>query len=269
MPELTDQLGRIVHFTHPFQKIISLVPSQTELLYDLGLDKEIVGITKFCVHPREWFLHKAKVGGTKKIRFESIHQLNPDLIIANKEENNQQDVEKLAADYTLWISDIKELDDACGMIIALGQLTGREAKAAWIIDQIRSRFSKLRQWLIDFSADRNMPATAYLIWQNPYMAAGAGTFIHHLMACCGFRNIFENRPRYPEINISDLQARGCELLLLSSEPFPFKEKHLAQIQQKLPDTRILLVDGEMFSWYGSRLLLAPAYFEQLLLQIRQ
>ena len=110
----------------------------------------------------------------------------------------------------------------------------------------------------------NKPQTAYLIWRNPYMAAGGDTFINDMMNHCGFENIYKETNRYPEIAIEELREKNCELLLLSSEPFSFKEKHVEELQPLLPDTKIILVDGEMFSWYGSRLLYGPEYFQQLL-----
>ncbi len=116
MPIFTDQTGREVSIpSHP-QRIISLVPSQTELLFDLGLEEQVAGITKFCVHPEKWFRSKTRIGGTKNIKSALIHQLQPDLIIANKEENVKEQVEELAAHYPVWVSDIHDLQSALDMI---------------------------------------------------------------------------------------------------------------------------------------------------------
>jgi len=260
MPFYTDQLKRIIELSQPPKRIISLVPSQTELLFDLGLDEEVVGITKFCVHPENWFRTKARVGGTKQLHLEKIKELQPDLIIANKEENLQQQIEELEKDFPVWISNINNLDDAVEMIELIGEITNKQSKAKQIIIQINECFSQLK-------TQNSKLETCYLIWQNPYMTIGGDTFINDMMSRAGFQNIFQNQKRYPEITIEQLKAANCKLLLLSSEPFPFKQKHIDELQPLLPNTKIILVDGEMFSWYGSRLLKAPAYFQQLQNQV--
>lgn len=257
MPIYTDQLSRTIKVPASPQRIVSLVPSQTELLYDLGLDREVAGITKFCVHPADWFRNKQRVGGTKTVHLEVIDALQPDLIIANKEENVREQVEALARRYPVWISDVNTLPDALDMICSVGVITGRAAAASQIARRINEGFSELKPISTPVK-------TAYLIWRDPYMTTGHDTFIHDQLRRCGLENVFGGQTRYPAITIGDLQAAGCELLLLSSEPYPFREKHLVELQSILPHTTILLADGEMFSWYGSRLLQAPAYFNELL-----
>src|SRR5258706_4616065 len=259
MPSFTDQTGHAISLDRTPRRIISLVPSQTELLYDLGLNSEIIGITKFCVRPDEWFHTKTRVGGTKQLKMNSIHQLQPDLVIANKEENLKEQVEELASRYPVWTSDIKNLADAYEMINQIGLMTGKQEAAATLINQVKTNFSRLPTQLPLLRA-------AYLIWQKPYMTVGGDTFINAMLQAAGFDNIFSNKTRYPEITVADLLTanppagrQGCQLLLLSSEPFPFKQKHVDELQSSLPNTRILLVDGEIFSWYGSRMLKAPSY----------
>lgn len=247
-------------------RIISLVPSQTELLFDLGLGEEVAGITKFCVRPEGWSRSKTKVGGTKNIKMEIIHQLKPDLIIANKEENTKEQIEELSKSYRVWVTDIKTLDDAQHMIKNIGELVGKRERANLLLKKIKERFSHLETKL---QTTNNKPQTAYLIWHNPYMVAGGDTFINDMLKHCGFENIFKETNRYPEITIEQLKEKKCELLLLSSEPFPFKQKHIEELQQQLPGTKIILVDGEMFSWYGSRLLFAPEYFTGLIKEFRE
>jgi len=239
------------------QRIISLVPSQTELLYDLGLDGEVIGITRFCVHPEKWFRTKTRIGGTKNINIEKILSLKPDLVIANKEENVKEQIEALQPFTKVYVSDVANLIDAKNMILQVGALVAKNEKAVFLAEQIEKKFSKLESF-----HNNEIPA-AYFIWRNPYMVAGGDTFINDMMYYCGFKNVFEDRLRYPEINVNDLQALDCKVLLLSSEPFPFKQKHVDELQPLLPDIKILLVDGEMFSWYGSRLLHAPDYFTRL------
>ncbi len=256
MPVFIDQTRRTVSVTGIPQRIISLVPSQTELLFDLGLHDEVIGITKFCVHPVEWFRSKTKIGGTKRINTDLIHQLNPDLIIANKEENDKEQVEELANYFPVWISNVGNLDEAYYMIKQVGLITNKEQPANKIVSLIKENFAELP------APDIRFPTT-YLIWKDPYMTIGGDTFIHALLEAAGFENIFAGQTRYPAIRIDDLEKVGCQLLLLSSEPFPFKQKHIEELQAQLPATKIVLVDGEMFSWYGSRLLSAPGYFRKL------
>ncbi|MFI5156026.1 MAG: helical backbone metal receptor, partial [Chitinophagales bacterium] len=133
-----DQLGRIVHCVECPQRIISLVPSQTELLYELGLGNEVLGITKFCIHPEEWFRKKTKVGGTKQLHFEIIDKIAPDLILANKEENRKEDIEILARRYNVWVSDVSNLDAAVEMIQGIGLITCRMQESIQIIQDIQS-----------------------------------------------------------------------------------------------------------------------------------
>jgi len=241
------------------KRIVSLVPSQTELLYDLGLDESVVGITKFCIHPPAWLTTKTIIGGTKNIHLERIKALNPDLIIANKEENVKEQVEALAENFNVFVTDINDLNSALQMIKDIGLLTGTPAKAGEISNAIINNFSNI-------TPTKKINA-AYLIWKNPYMAAGGDTFINDMLARCGFQNIYAGTNRYPEINVADSALANCQLLLLSSEPYPFQQKHIDELQQHLPNTKIMLVDGEMFSWYGSRLVQAPIYFNQLIQSI--
>ena len=243
------------------KRIVSLVPSQTELLHWFGLEEETVGITKFCVHPNSWFRSKTRVSGTKAINKTIIDQLQPDLIIANKEENLQHEIEALAVDYPVWLTDVKNLEDALKMIHDIGQLSNKQDAALSLVKEIKSRFESLGS---QPKTENRKFKTCYLIWQNPYMTIGGDTFIHDMLTRCGFENIFAGKTRYPELTIFDLLIANCQLLLLPSEPFPFKQRHVDELQIQLPNTRIVLVDGEMFSWYGSRLLNAAEYFKNLI-----
>ena len=258
----TDQMGRKIRLHKRPERIVSLVPSQTELLYDLGAGDRIVGITKFCIHPEEWFKTKTRVGGTKKINFEIIKKLNPDLIIGNKEENEQQQMEELMLGYPLWISDIKNMTEALQMITSIGRLIEEKEKAENLALKIESGFQKLAE---SRTATSNIRA-AYLIWYNPIMCAGRNTFINEMLDLCGFKNIFDKEAtdRYPSITLDYLRELNPELILLSSEPYPFETRHIQEFQQTCPQATIKLVDGELFSWYGSRMQYAPDYFTKLL-----
>ena len=264
MSAFTDQLGRTLILPQSPRRIVSLVPSQTELLYTLdpqGSAYDVVGITKFCTHPEAWFRQRTRVGGTKDINIERVHSLRPDLILANKEENDRQQVEELARHYPVWVSDVKTLPDALEMIRSVGILTGREQQGAELAGEIARRFADLDASLQETPSDT--PRTAYLIWRNPWMVAGGDTFIQDMLRRCGCTNLFEHLDRYPSINLRSLADAGCGQVLLSSEPYPFREQHIQEIRAVLPDAKIRLVDGELFSWYGSRLLEAPAYFQRL------
>lgn len=256
----TDQVGRRITIHKIPKRIISVVPSQTELLFDLGLDEEVIGITKFCIYPEEWFQTKTRVGGTKQLKMEVIHQLQPDLIIANKEENTKEHIEELEKYYPVWVSDVNNLEDAYTMIAQIGVITGKEEKAKAMTTAIINEFSSLSQ-------KETLITACYLIWQKPYMTIGGDTFIHAMLEAAGFKNIFKNKLRYPETTIQEIKKLKPDVVLLSSEPFPFRQKHIDELKAQLPDTKIFPADGEMFSWYGSRLLKAPVYFKKLYGQI--
>lgn len=242
------------------KRIISLVPSQTELLYDIGLQAETIGITKFCIHPTTWFKIKERVGGTKTINLAKIKELKPHLVIANKEENVREQVEAIGKDFPVWLTDINNLEEALQMIEDIGALTGKQTEATALTISIQKSFDQLEK----HKTQNTKPKTAYLIWQKPYMSVGGDTFINNMLQQCGFENIFSHKTRYPQTSIRELQIANCELLLLSSEPYPFKQKHVDELSIHLPGVKILLVDGEFFSWYGSRLVKAPEYFKKLI-----
>lgn len=252
-----DMIGQLVRLPSPPKRIVSLVPSQTELLYDLGLDEEVVGITKFCVHPESWYRIKKRVGGTKTVSIDAVRALKPDLIIANKEENVREQVEALSNLFPIWTSDIKDIDGALSMINSVARLTNRPARGAAIVSSVLSGLARLR------NLEHKDIKVAYYIWRKPWMCAGSDTFISNILSAMGWENVVKE-PRYPEIPPNMLTERQVALVLLSSEPYPFSEKHIKEIEALLPQTRILLVDGEMFSWYGSRLVPAMSYLKELL-----
>lgn len=261
MKTFKDQLGTSHSFATTPKRIISLVPSQTELLYDLGLEESIVGITKFCVHPNHFKNTKKSVGGTKKVHFEKIRLLQPDVIIANKEENTKEIVEELSKICPVWVTDIVTIEDNLQMISDFGVLFNKRVEAQKWIDKINFAIAEFKE----FSKEYPIQKTAYFIWANPYMVAGSPTFINVLMALNKFENMYANQlDRYPEINLQKMPEEGNPtLVLLSSEPFPFKEEQAIAIQQVLPQVKIIFVDGEMFSWYGSRLVKAMNYFKKM------
>jgi len=260
--EFIDQLGRRIKVEWPPNRIISLVPSQTELLNWLGLNNEIVGITKFCVHPNEWFRTKQRIGGTKKFDFDKIAELQPDLIIANKEENEELQIKQLMKQYPVWMSDIHTLEEAFDMMKGVGELVDRADKVNDLISKVKIEFAGLN------SSKLHRKKAAYFIWKDPFMVTGHDTFLTDMLKQCGFVNVFEEyEGRYPEVTKEDIQKQSSDVILLSSEPYPFSEKHIDEFRQICPAAKIVLVDGEYFSWYGSRLLGAPAYFNKVLNEI--
>jgi ABC-type Fe3+-hydroxamate transport system substrate-binding protein len=251
-------MGRQVELETLPKRIISLVPSQTELLFDLGLREQVVGITKFCVHPAHWRKEKTIVGGTKNFHFDTIEKLKPDLIIGNKEENYEEGIETLKKHFPIWMSDIETFDQAISMIDKVSYLTGKQQVGLELIEKIQTAFRGLKK----------LPEirSLYLMWHNPWMGVANRTFIHTMMEKIGLMNVIGNRDRYPELSKNDIQSLAPDLVLLSTEPFPFSVKFIPEIRDILPNARIEIVDGEMFSWYGSRLALAPAYFNSLSFQ---
>jgi ABC-type Fe3+-hydroxamate transport system substrate-binding protein len=267
-----DQLGQKLNLEFPPQRIISLVPSQTEFLYDIGLGEKVVGITKFCIHPKAWFKEKKRIGGTKNVDFAAIEALQPDLIIANKEENTKSEIERLSQKYPVWISDIYNLDDALEMMRKIGDFWADETStkttyrhtAYAIAANIESDFLAYAAARATKKPHEAAQKVAYFIWREPYMVAARETFIDDMLARAGFVNAFGELSRYPIISAEVLAKADLDLILLSSEPYPFGAKHVAEFAALCPNTKIEIVDGEFFSWYGSRLRYAPAYFERLL-----
>ena len=242
------------------KKIISLVPSITELLFDLGLCSETIAITKFCIHPTDWCSTKEKIGGTKNLQIKKIIGLQPDLIIANKEENNQAQIEALVELFPVYITDVANYEDAIKMILRVGEITSKYAEAERLVENIEKNFKLIMKPAQDIK-------TAYFIWKDPFMTIGGETFISDMMRRIGLQNIFQNQERYPTITLEDVADASPQLILLSSEPYPFKENHILQIQSVVQTAKILLADGEMFSWYGSRMKNMPFYFNNLLKEI--
>ena len=246
-----------------YPKIISLVPSITLLLFDLGLENSIIGRTKFCIHPKEKVKQIPTIGGTKNIDIEKIKALQPTIIFATKEENEKVQIIELKKIFNVVIFDVKNLDDNYNMIAKIGKLTSTEIKATEIIEQTKLNFEHLK--------NINSPSLSlYLIWRKPYMTIGKDTFIHAMLETIGLKNMFAHQTRYPIIqNLQTSYFAKCELVLLSSEPYPFTQLHIKEIQEQLPNAKILLVDGEYFSWYGSKMMNAPKYFNELIKTIEQ
>lgn len=249
-----DMLGHKVALTRPVKRIVSLVPSVTEFLFDIGLEKEVVGVTKFCKYP-EVVSGKVKVGGTKNIDLDKIDALSPDLIIANKEENEKSAIDELQKKYPVWVGEVKTIDDAFVMMHNLGSIAGKNKEVTDLVKGIKDTIS-------GFKSSTNLRA-CYLIWKKPFMTVGGDTFINAMMEKAGFENVFKDRNRYPITDLDEITALSPDVILLSSEPYFFKEKDKIAIEQLCPGQTVKLVNGEIFSWYGSRMRLASDYFKSL------
>ncbi|WP_338793810.1 helical backbone metal receptor [Bernardetia sp. MNP-M8] len=258
MPIYTDQLNRKVEVTEFPTRIISLVPSQTELLFDLGIGQNVVGITKYCIHPKKNVQKIVKVGGTKDFDIDKIIALNPDLIIANKEENYKEGIEQLEKQFPVWISDINDLKSSFEMISEVGKLVGKQKEAKNLVHKLNPDFKELAK--TDSLPERYK--VLYFIWKDPFMVAGKDTFIQDILERTNLENsTTENR--YPILDEEKIKELNPQIILLSSEPYPFKEKHIQEFAQMLPNAYIRVVDGELFSWYGSRLNYTVDYLKEL------
>ncbi len=257
MRQFIDQLNRTIQLSDEALKIISLVPSQTELLFDLGLEDEVVGITKFCIHPEKWYRTKVRVGGTKTVNIDKVRSLNPNLIIANKEENTQADIQALEKIAPVWISDVRDLESAYQMIEKIGSIVGKMEIATALIQKIKGSFDRLHKLYPPSKV-------LYVIWDKPLMVAASDTFIYSVLEHLGLQNAVEHLERYPELTMDEVKSLKPDLIFLSSEPYPFKEKHVMEFKKRFSESKIVLVDGEMFSWYGSRLVRSGGYFEGFL-----
>lgn len=258
MIQIKDQLDNLHQFETSPKRIVSLVPSQTELLYDLGLEDSIVGITKFCVHPIHLKKTKRIIGGTKIVDFTKIKELNPDVIIANKEENTKAIVEELSQICPVIVTDIKSVEDNLKMIDDFGQLFNKQEEAKQWISKISLAYNDFQFFMVD----KPIKKALYFIWAKPYMVAGEETFIDAMLKLNNFQNACKN-PRYPEIQVNELKKCDVDLILLSSEPYPFNQSHEDQIGKFISNVQFIQVDGESFSWYGSRILKAFDYFKTL------
>ncbi len=235
-----------------YNKIISLVPSLTELIIELGLKSSLVGRTRFCVEPEGEIEDVPIIGGTKNPRLDKIEEIQPDLVIANKEENRKEDITYLSRQTEVEVTDIASVEDALITIHELGSRLGAPEKAKQLTQNISS--------LLEKRPDERPLQTLYLIWQDPWMSVGKDTYIHDVLQRWNLTNATGYARRYPTLTNEQMQKLQPELILLSSEPFPFKEKHVEKLEPMFPDARILTVDGKWFSWYGSRMVKS---FDQL------
>jgi len=247
---LLDAAGRAHDPATPDARILSLVPSLTELLLDLGLGGNLVGRTNFCVHPKDRVGAFASVGGTKQIDFDKVAGLNPTHALVNIDENPKEMADALAAmgievvvTHPLRVTDNREL------FRLVGGLFGAEAEASALTRQFDAALAELQ------SGHWPERRVLYLIWRKPWMSIAPDTYIADTLAQAGLRATrHASGERYPEVELTDALLAGVDMVLFSTEPFPFKAKHLDAFGSEFPDhaNRAHLIDAEMVSWYGSR-----------------
>ncbi|MEM9986553.1 MAG: helical backbone metal receptor [Bacteroidota bacterium] len=255
---MLDHLGRVCPLSQEPQRIISLVPSITETLFALGLKKHVVGRTRFCIHPQPAVQQVVRVGGTKQINYARLQDLKPDLIVAEKEENTPEMIAELEKSWPVFVAQVESIPQAHRLITDLGKLCNRRAAASKLLANIRQKWSQVPQ----FTHPRSV---AYYIWRDPDMVVGKGTYIQSVLERIGLENVFLSKAgRYPTLAQGDLARAKPDLVLLSSEPYPFKDKHIQEFQSQAMNARVELVDGEMFSWYGSRMEQAATYLSRLI-----
>ena len=256
-----DELNREVLIPNEPQRIISLVPSLTELLHEMGLEKQVVGITKYCVYPVHYQSTKTKVGGTKKVKFEVIKELKPDFILCSKEENTKEMVQELEKIAPVYVSDVNTFEEALQLIDKLGKILYRRTQAERIVQKIIDRQQEFQVFL----KEGKKYSVVYFIWAEPWMVAGGKTFINDMIKVAGFTNAYEHLERYPEIKIGRIRfsSKNAEVLMFSSEPYDFSDEEVYDAVRKNKNTLAIYVDGQYFSWYGSRLSKAFDHFKEI------
>lgn len=245
-------------------RIVSLCPSLTELVFDLGRGEDLVGVTKWCVRPAPEVLNIEKVGGTKDPDLDRICGLKPDLVLLNEEENRLEDAEALrGAGIEMHTSLPKTPADAARMCNSIATVLGREQAGKSIAQAIEKQCAEAEAW----ARGRSAQTWAYLIWRKPYMSVNADTYVNSLFELAGGRNVFAHRAeRYPEVSVEELVQAAPEHVFLCTEPFVFRERHIRELAQLtgLDPQRIQIVDGELLSWCGSRTRFGVPYAAQLL-----
>ncbi|HEY0972353.1 MAG TPA: helical backbone metal receptor [Gemmatimonadales bacterium] len=245
-------------------RIVSLCPSLTELVFDIGRGHDLVGRTKFCCHPVGRVERVESVGGTKNPKVERIVALAPDIVLMNEEENRREDAESLAAaGVRLHTSMPRDAWETADMVRSIGAALERPDDAERIAADIEARARRVR----DSVAGRPPVRWAYLIWRGPYMTVNGDTFVSAMLGLAGGVNVFADLPeRYPAVTPGQLAAADPDVVLLSSEPFPFQEKHADELVELtgLSRDRFRLADGELLSWHGSRTPAGIDYAERVL-----
>lgn len=253
-----DHLGNELLFRTKPKRIVSLVPSLSELVSAYEPDIELIGVTRFCEHPVKLRKEKTIIGGTKDLDIDKIIGLNADLILANKEENTKLDVTKLQDGQSVFVTDINDPQKAAAFI--------GEFETLVEIPESKKIHNKIKKAL-DLTIDKFKGTVAYVIWKDPLMLAGKNTYIDSWFSKIGLVNVVSSN-RYPSVSVKELIALSPDYVFLSSEPYPFKERNRQEFKKQFPGSKIVLVDGRLFSWYGPAILEAPQYFSKLLDKVK-
>ena len=258
---LVDAAGTLHRPAHGTVRIVSLVPSITELICDLGLAPQLVGRTGFCIHPQASVREIPKVGGTKSVDLEKVRALKPTHVILNIDENEKATADHLAGfvPHTVVTHPLGPLDNLA-LYRLVGGIFGRESES----EALCARFQSAHDALV---SERYVSLKVlYLIWKDPWMTVSRDTYISRTLALSGFETLpTATEPRYPRIALEEPWVKETDLVFLSTEPYMFRSKHVAEIAAlpALSGRRVHLIDGEMTSWYGSRAVEGLAYLREL------
>ncbi len=265
-----DAFGKPFELAEPARRIVSLIPSITEIFFRLGVGDRVVGVTKFCTEPPDGVAAKPKVGGQKNPWIDAINDLKPDLVVANVEENRKVDVEAMgAAGLSVLVTYPRKVREGIQLIRDLGVLTGATGQAEAIVGECEAALAEAEM------AGRTPVRVFCPIWRKPYMTINGDTFVDDMLRTCGGENIFRDRPeRYPTVTLQEMAALRPEVILLPDEPYPFTEKHLTDFQG-FPDVpavrnhRVCLMDGKALCWYGPRIAESLRTLADILLPLTQ
>jgi len=267
MSTYVDALNRSIALEQPPKRIVSLVPSITEALFTFGLRDEIAGVTEFCSEPRSYVASKPKVGGTKTLDVRLVLALEPDLVIANAEENRQEDIRQLlAAGQRVFVTFPRTVPGAISMLRQLSQMTGTSEAAEPYLEDAEQALAEVKA----ANAQRPRLRVFCPIWRRPWMTVGSNTYMHDFIASCGGFNIFSERhERYPKAELDEVARRAPQVIMLPDEPYPFTEKHMPEIMeyQYVPavrENRIYLLEGKHLCWYGPRMAGSLRHVQKLL-----
>jgi len=234
-------------------RIVSLVPSITELLCDLDLSEQVVGRTGFCIHPWDTVREIPKVGGTKDLKLDRIRELAPTHVVVNVDENRKEDAEALAEFVpNVVVTHPLGPRDNLDLYRQMGREFDREAEAEVMCGRFEAALARVE--------DRHEQRVLYLIWRDPWMSISPETYISRTLGLFNWRTVPTTTDvRYPQVDLTEVEV---DRVLLSSEPFHFKEHHRAEVQELVPGAKVSLIDGEMTSWYGSRAIAGLDYLAE-------
>lgn len=251
--EITDDLGFRLELNRPPARIVSLVPSWTETLFALDAGDRVVGVTRFCVEPEKSVAPISKVGGTKNPDLRAIFELEPDLVVANAEENRREDIERIRdRGIGVFITYPRTVTGAAESILRLGRVVGCDSQASVLVREIVRSVSEIEAGLGAWSKLRLRVFCP--IWKNPWMSFNADTYAHDVLRMVGFNNVYASAgERYPRITLEEALERRPDVVILPDEPYQFDASDVEELKMMLPPAlsrRVLLVDGRDLHWYG-------------------